>query len=77
MRPLCIKNSKTSLQKVITFQLLIAKNAKNSIDYENITTVYRELNLPMPMDNKLLRHKKEQVVYMIVNLLRVKPKIFM
>ena len=44
--------------------------------YENISTVYRELELPCYID-KFLPHKKERIIFMIINLLRARPRIFM
>jgi hypothetical protein len=44
--------------------------------YDNIAQVYRELELPPTLD-RYLTHKKEHLIFMIVNLLRVRPKIFM
>ena len=36
--------------------------------YENISAVYNELDLPKPPE-QMLMHKKERLIYMIVNLL--------
>ncbi|CDW75125.1 UNKNOWN [Stylonychia lemnae] len=44
--------------------------------YENISKIYNELELPKPIDI-YLQHKKERLLFMIINLLRVRPKIFM
>jgi hypothetical protein len=44
--------------------------------YENISTVYRELELPGYVE-KFLPHKKERIIFMIINLLRARPRIFM
>ena len=44
--------------------------------YENICTVYYDLNLPTISD-RVLTHKKERMVLMIINLLRTNPKIFL
>ena len=43
---------------------------------ENISQAYRDLDLPQYQDN-VLTHKKERLIFMIINLLRVKPKIFL
>jgi hypothetical protein len=43
--------------------------------FENIYQVYKELELP-PFQNQVLRHKKERLIFMIINMLRVKPLIF-
>ena len=44
--------------------------------YENMHHVYTELGLPM-IDTRLLSHKKERMVFMIVNIIRTKPALFM
>ena len=44
--------------------------------FENITRIYMEHQLPFPNDD-YLSHKKEKLIFMIINLLRVKPKIFL
>jgi hypothetical protein len=44
--------------------------------YENVHMVYSDLELPY-FDEGLLNHKKERLIYMIINLIRVKPQIFM
>ena len=44
--------------------------------YENISWVYDQLDLP-EINSELLSHRKEQMFLMIINLLRVKPKIFL
>jgi hypothetical protein len=36
--------------------------------YDNITTIYRDLDLPSYLD-KYLVHKKEIMIFMIINLL--------
>jgi hypothetical protein len=43
--------------------------------YENIMWAYEQLNLP-EFPEEVNIHKKEQMFIMIINLLRVKPKIF-
>lgn len=44
--------------------------------FENLERVYTTLDLPeIPTD--LLQHRKEQMMAMIVNLLRVRPKLFL
>lgn len=49
----------------------------NSIPtYENIYSIYKSLNLPYICD-EVLTLKKEQMFFMIINLLRVKPKVFL
>ena len=49
----------------------------NSIPtFENIQQVYEQLDLPEIKEDVLI-HKKEQMILMIINLLRVKPKIFL
>jgi hypothetical protein len=44
--------------------------------YENIAGVYNELELPRPIESQGL-HQKEKLIFMIINLVRVRPKIFM
>ncbi len=44
--------------------------------YENIEKIYDELQLPL-INEEELPNKKERLIFMIVNLLRVKPQIFM
>lgn len=44
--------------------------------YDNILSVYNELDLPKNYD-RCLMHKKEKLLFMIINLLRVRPRIFM
>jgi hypothetical protein len=44
--------------------------------YENIHQAYQELQLPY-ISEESLPHKKERLIIMIVNMLRVKPKIFL
>ena len=49
----------------------------NSIPtFENIQQVYEQMDMP-DIKEECLAHKKEQMVFMIVNLLRVRPKIFL
>lgn len=43
--------------------------------YDNVNAVYESMELP-EVDDELLSHKKEQLVFMIINLLRAKPAIF-
>ena len=44
--------------------------------YENIEKVYEELELPL-LSETMIENKKERLIMMIINLLRVKPQIFM
>ena len=44
--------------------------------YENISRIYNDYQLPYPIDD-YMTHKKEKLIFMIINLLRVKPKIFL
>ena len=44
--------------------------------YENIEWAYLQLSLP-EITMKVLKHRKEQMILMIINMLRVKPKIFL
>ena len=37
--------------------------------YDNVSAAYQEMGLP-PCNETLLRHKKERMVFMIVNFLR-------
>lgn len=49
----------------------------NSIPtFENVQQVYQNLDLP-DLDGNMVQHKKELMIVMIINLLRVKPKIFL
>lgn len=43
--------------------------------YDNISLVYEGLALP-ELDSELISHKKEQIIFMVINLLRVKPQLF-
>ena len=64
----CTTRGKLDQENFLTFNALPT--------YENIRQVYEELQLPIIPDS-LLSHKKERVLLMIVNLMRVRPKIFM
>ena len=44
--------------------------------YENIQSIYESLELPL-LNEEQLPNKKERLIFMIINLLRVKPQIFM
>lgn len=44
--------------------------------YDNIYRLYNQANLP-PFREEVLTHKKEQMFFMIINLLRAKPKVFL
>lgn len=44
--------------------------------YENISNAYHKLNLPI-VDEEYLPKEKERMIFMIVNLMRVKPIVFM
>lgn len=44
--------------------------------YENINAIYEELMLPIVIDEQVPQ-VKEKLIYMIINLMRVKPAIFM
>lgn len=52
----------------------------NSIpSYENISEIYHQIG-SMPLltaDTSPFPHRKEAMIFMIINLLRVRPKIFM
>jgi hypothetical protein len=48
----------------------------NLPSYDNISQIYRELELPAYLEQYNI-HKKERLIFMIVNLLRVRPKIFL
>jgi hypothetical protein len=43
--------------------------------YDNMFAVYNELQLP-PINQMLLVHKKEQMVFMIINMVRTSPKLY-
>ena len=43
--------------------------------YENMLTVYSDLHLP-PIDPLFLPHRKEQMVFMIVNMVRTQPQLY-
>ena len=43
---------------------------------ENLQYAYEALDLPT-IDQTLLRHRKELMIMMIINLLRVRPKLFL
>lgn len=40
--------------------------------YENMLTVYSELDLPS-FESSQLPHKKEQMIFMIINMVRMQP----
>ena len=42
---------------------------------ENIKAIYETLELPSPPQTSL--HEKEELLFMIVNLLRVRPRVFL
>ena len=44
--------------------------------YENMVQVYHDLRLPS-LNSDLLQHKKEQMIFMIINMLRTQPQIYM
>jgi len=44
--------------------------------FENVFQVYNELHLPAFSFNQI-PHKKEQMVYMIVNMIRHKPQLYL
>ena len=44
--------------------------------YENICEAYMDLNLP-EVEEDLLTHKKEQMIFMIVNMVRSKPQLYL
>ena len=44
--------------------------------YENVTQVYMDLHLPR-VNYEQLPHKKEQMVFMIINLIRSNPQLFL
>ena len=44
--------------------------------YENMVAIYDELQLPF-IDSRVVIHEKEQMLLMIINLLRTRPRIFM
>lgn len=44
--------------------------------YENMMSAYSELQLPQ-VNPRLLKHKKEQMVFMIVNMVRTHPSLYM
>jgi putative effector of murein hydrolase len=44
--------------------------------YENMVQVYQELRLPS-LNPELIAHKKEQMIFMIINMLRTQPQIYM
>ena len=43
--------------------------------YENITSLYEKVGLPV-INEGMLAVKKEQMLFMIINLIRVKPTVF-
>eukprot|EP00347_Sterkiella_histriomuscorum_P005479 403356459 len=43
--------------------------------FENIHEAYQSMKLPI-IDNEILKHRKEQMIVMIINLLRVSPRVF-
>lgn len=40
--------------------------------YDNMQIVYQDLGLPA-INPKLLKHKKEQMIFMIINMVRTQP----
>lgn len=55
---------------------LVDYHAVNTLPtYENMLTVYTDLRLPT-IDSCLLSHKKEQMVFMIINMVRTQPQLY-
>ncbi len=52
------------------------KSANLLPTYENITSLYDKVGLMPSMLETLLPAKKEQMLFMIINLIRVKPTVF-
>jgi len=44
--------------------------------YENVVAAYQELSLPIH-NLKYLKHRKEQMIYMIINMVRTKPTLYL
>lgn len=44
--------------------------------YDNMLIVYTDLRLP-PISPKYLQHKKEQMIFMIINMVRTQPSLYL
>jgi hypothetical protein len=67
----------TTRMKVDEHTSIADYHALNTLPtYENVLTVYTDLNLP-PVNFIQLPHKKEQMVFMIINMIRANPQLFL
>ena len=67
----------TTIQRVDEFTLLTDYEQVNTLPtYENIINVYNELALPI-FEEEQLPHKKEQMIFMIINMVRTNPQLYL